>query len=118
MRKPAFGTCENKGADQLHSNCPADQRLCFRYSTTCSLIQNFKLLAIYCDFAARFVTNLVGTPEDRVSHYEAQSSKVFLFEYRHEKICLSHVRTTIGAIQLAHTHPCIIIKSIFSSLLG
>ena len=23
--------CENKGADQLHSNCEADQRLCFRY---------------------------------------------------------------------------------------
>ena len=24
--------CENKGADQLRSNCEADQRLCFRYS--------------------------------------------------------------------------------------
>ena len=24
--------CENKGADQLHSNCKADQRLCFRYT--------------------------------------------------------------------------------------
>ena len=31
MRKPAFCICENKGADQLHSNCAADQRLCFRY---------------------------------------------------------------------------------------
>ena len=31
MRKPDFCLCENKGADQLRSNCEADQRLCFRY---------------------------------------------------------------------------------------
>ena len=31
MRKPAFYICENKDADQLHSNCAADQRFCFRY---------------------------------------------------------------------------------------
>ena len=32
MRKPDFCIDENKGADQLHSYCEADQRLCFRYS--------------------------------------------------------------------------------------
>ena len=32
MRKPAFCICENKDADQLRSNCEADQRLCFRYT--------------------------------------------------------------------------------------
>ena len=31
MRKPTFGICENKGADQLHSNCEADQCLHFLY---------------------------------------------------------------------------------------
>ena len=31
MRKPAFGICENKDADQLRGNRKADQRLCFRY---------------------------------------------------------------------------------------
>ena len=31
MRKPTICICENKGADQLCSNCTADQRLCFRY---------------------------------------------------------------------------------------
>ena len=31
MRKPTFCICENKGADQLHSNCEADLRLCFRF---------------------------------------------------------------------------------------
>ena len=32
MRKPDICLSENKGADQLCSNCTADQRLCFRYS--------------------------------------------------------------------------------------
>ena len=32
MRKPAFCICENKDADQLLSDCAADQRLCFRYN--------------------------------------------------------------------------------------
>ena len=31
LRKPAFCICESKGADLLHSNPEADQRLCFRY---------------------------------------------------------------------------------------
>ena len=29
--KPAFCICKNKGADQLHGNRAAEQRLCFRY---------------------------------------------------------------------------------------
>ena len=29
MRQPDFGLCVNKGADQVRSNCEADQRLCF-----------------------------------------------------------------------------------------
>ena len=32
MGKPTICINENKGADQLRSNCEADQRLCFRYS--------------------------------------------------------------------------------------
>ena len=34
MRKPAFCICENKDADQLPSNCAADQGLCLRYIET------------------------------------------------------------------------------------
>ena len=30
VKKREFGLCENKGADQLRSNCEADQHLCFR----------------------------------------------------------------------------------------
>ena len=32
MRKPDFCPCQNKDADQLCSNCAADQHLCFHYS--------------------------------------------------------------------------------------
>ena len=39
MRKLDFRLCENKGADQLSSNCTADQRLCFRLTdSTISLL--------------------------------------------------------------------------------
>ena len=42
MRK-TFCICENKGARQLHSNCKADQRLCFCYTdSTITLLINPK----------------------------------------------------------------------------
>ena len=31
LRKPAFCISEKKDAEQLRSNCAADQHLCFRY---------------------------------------------------------------------------------------
>ena len=74
MRKPAFCICENKDADQLRGNREADQLLCFRYiDSTIPLlpIRNFKPLAILCDCTARFVSDLVGDHEDRLSHNEA-----------------------------------------------
>ena len=76
MRKPAFCICENKDADQLRSNCAVDQRRCFRYMDRTipllSKFQNFKPLAIFCGSTAWFVSDLVGNPEDRFSHNEAQ----------------------------------------------
>ena len=51
MRKPDFCICENKAADQLCGN--------------------FEPLAIFCDFPVRFVTDLVGNPEDRFSDVAA-----------------------------------------------
>ena len=39
MIKPAFCPCENKGADELHGNCAADQCLRFPYiDSTISLL--------------------------------------------------------------------------------
>ena len=73
MRKPVFSICENKYADQLRSNCAADQRPCFRYTdTTIPLLPKFKALAVLCSCTARFVSDLVGNPEDRFSNNEAQ----------------------------------------------
>ena len=75
MRKQALCICENKDADQLRGNHDADQRLCFRYiDSTIPLLpkyKTFKPLAILCDCTARFVWDLVGNPEDRLSHDEA-----------------------------------------------
>ena len=75
MRKPAFCICENKDADQLRGNREADQRLCFRYTdSTIPLLfksEILKPLAIFCDCLVRFVSDLVGNPEDRFSHVAA-----------------------------------------------
>ena len=84
MRKPAFCICENKGADQLHVNHAANQRLCFRYieSKVQSLyFRNLKALAIFCGCTVRFVSDLVGNPKDRFSrdadHFRLHSPEHF-----------------------------------------
>ena len=57
MRKPDFCLCENKGADQLRSNCEADQRLCFRYTdSTIPLLSKSKISSFY----PAYVTVQVG----------------------------------------------------------
>ena len=46
--KPTFCIGENKGADQLRSNCEADQRLCFRYTdSTIPLLSKSKISSLY-----------------------------------------------------------------------
>ena len=46
MRKPTICIGENKAADQLCSNCTADQRLCFRYmDSTISLLLKSEILS-------------------------------------------------------------------------
>ena len=72
MRKSAFCICENKDADQLSRNREADQRLCFRYTDrTIPLLPKSEISSI-CGCTPRFVSDLVGNPEDRFSHNEAQ----------------------------------------------
>ena len=79
VRKQDFCLCENKGTDQLLSNCEADQRLCFRYTdSTIPLLLKFKILAFFCDCTGRFVLDLVGNPEARFSRVAA-SNKCFYF---------------------------------------
>ena len=46
-RKPDFCLCENKDADELRSNCEADQHLCFRYTdSTIPLLSKSKISSI------------------------------------------------------------------------
>ena len=48
VRKPTICICENKGADQLRSNCEADQRLCFRYTdSTLPLLLKSKISSFW-----------------------------------------------------------------------
>ena len=57
MRKPDFCLYENKGADQLRSNCEADQRLSFHYTdSTSSLLLKFQISS----FQPASVTAQVG----------------------------------------------------------
>ena len=47
MRKPTFGICENKDADQLCGNQEADQHLCFRYiDSTIPLLSKYKISSL------------------------------------------------------------------------
>ena len=70
MGKPTICIGENKGADQLRSNCEADQRLCFRYTdSTIPLLNISKVLL--CDCTAWFVSDLVGNPNCWFSHAQA-----------------------------------------------
>ena len=46
--KPTICHGENKDADQLRSNCEADQRLCFRYSdSTVPLLRKSEISRFY-----------------------------------------------------------------------
>ena len=46
MRTLDLYSCDNKGADQLHSICTADQRLCFHYSAS-TIPYFFNLIFLY-----------------------------------------------------------------------
>ena len=60
MGKPTICIGENKSADQLSSNCEADQGLCVRYTDdTITLFSKSKIFI--CDYTGWFVWDLVGT---------------------------------------------------------
>ena len=98
MRKPAFGLCENKVADQVRSNCAADQRLCFRFTDT----TNHKPLAIFCGCIEWFVSDQVGNPEDRFSHNEA-----------HNKVTESQVFSLLDLLLYIHCLSLVVRKPVF-----
>ena len=77
MRKPGFCLCENKGADQLRSNCEADQHLCFCYTDRTSHLLLKSEISSFLPASVtteRFMLVLVGNPEDRFSRDVAHIS--------------------------------------------
>ena len=79
MRKPDFYLCENKGTDQLLSNFTADQHHSFCYLESAipplPLPKISKFLTFFWDCTGRFVSDLVGNPEDRLSRSVAHIFK-------------------------------------------
>ena len=66
MRKPPFCTRKSNGVDQLGGYRAADQRLRLRYIDIQSLcFLNPKSQALAVAETARYVSDLVGNPEDR-----------------------------------------------------
>ena len=72
MKKAVFCIREK----QRRSNREADQRLCFRNTVrTIHLLPKFEISSLTPSSVAEqpgFLLDLVGNPEDRVSHDEAQ----------------------------------------------
>ena len=101
MRKPDFCLCENKGADQLRSNCEADQRLCFRYTDSACTItllpecEISKFLAIFCSCTCRFVYDQVGNPKEQFSrdtaHTFHKTNKSYAFCHKRKAKLLSYL---------------------------
>ena len=67
-----YSLCKNKDADQLCSNCTADQYLCFCYmASIITLLLKYKIsifLPFFPECTGWFVSDLIGKPEDRFSY--------------------------------------------------
>ena len=74
MKANCFLHMRNKVADQLRGDCAADQSICFRYID--STYPSIKHLTIFYGFTAWFVSDLVGIPDDRISHDEADNGSI------------------------------------------
>ena len=83
MRKPDFCICENKDADQMHSDSAANHCLCFRYKVQSLYFLNLKFqasyLPIFCAHTARSVSDLVGNTEDRFCCAEAHIVTLYIY---------------------------------------
>ena len=69
MRKPDSSICKTKGADQLRSNCAADQLICFRYiGSTIPLRSKFKASNHRLWLYNPVCVGPSWKPEDKLSH--------------------------------------------------
>ena len=94
MRKQTICIGEHKGADQLRSNCEADQRLCFRYSDSTIpllLIPKFQASSSFLCLYRSVCVGLVRKPHCWFSHKAAQLVHTLITG---NPICLVHVVMT------------------------
>ena len=77
MGKPTICICENKDADQLCSNCTADQHLCFRYTdSTIPLLLNEISSLISVTAQTSLCLTWLKTQIVRFSHVKAHMSDI------------------------------------------
>ena len=102
MRKPTICIGENKGADQLRSDCDADQGLCFRHSDSTIPLLLKSEISIFYLFSVLVQVGLCQTcSETTLLVFPRGGSNVtvgFLIIGFYAAIvrqqCLSHVKTT------------------------
>ena len=89
MRKTFFCICENKDADQLRSNCAADQRLCFRYTdSTVSLLPESEITSLQpssVDVQPGFCRTRLETP--KTGQYIAYACSCDVLKYPFKTDC-------------------------------
>ena len=78
MKRPAFSISETKAQIGWAVTLKLISAFVFLgyYNPSSTLSRIFKPLAIFCICTARFVSGLVGNPEDRFSHVPA---KLYIF---------------------------------------
>ena len=100
MRKPTICLCENKGADQLRSNCEADQRLYFRYTDSAiplllkSIISSFKASSVTVQAGLCLTlseTEIVGFLTHRLSFYKLLIFRISWVEWNVHLVRLWHL---------------------------
>ena len=78
MRKPTLNICENKGADQLHRNCEADQPLCFCYmDSIIPLLSKSKLSSLKLS-SLLVQLGLCNTCSETVLLFSRDAAKIYL----------------------------------------
>ena len=68
--------CRDRDAGRLSGNRTADSRLVFAVRTAPLLPKfEFQALAVFCSRTARFVSDLIGSPEQRGSLFHAHGNE-------------------------------------------
>ena len=107
-RKPDFFLGENKGTDQLCSNCTADLQLISAFVFATRIVQFLFYLnpkfqvSVFIDCTGRFVSDLVRNPKDQFSRIMAHRFWIRMSVYTHLlKIRLSHTFPSSASVLFA-----------------